>query len=132
MERRARVRTCLLLTLALAGGSCAGATRIEVPSTLPNVTRQDFLTLRWALLREGGTARAVGLAEPSTPIPWDATLDLFGLDGRGRIVSRGTTVVRQDFAPGPTAFEVALVETNRETEFQLHVAHSRQTSRSGD
>ena len=124
--------TYLVLTLALAGGGCAGAPRIDVPSTLPNVTREDFLTLRWALRHEGGKARAVGVAEPSSGIPWDAILDLYGLDGQGRIVSRGSSVVRPGFAPGPTPFEVTLVETSRETEFQVHVAHSRQYSRPGD
>jgi len=74
----------------------------------------------------------VGVAEPSSGIPWDAILDLYGLDGQGRIVSRGSSVVRPGFAPGPTPFEVTLVETSRETEFQVHVAHSRQYSRPGD
>ena len=122
----------LVLTLALAGGGCAGASRIDVPSTLPNVTREDFLTLRWALQREGGTARAVGIAEASSGPGWDAVFDLYGLDRERRIVSRGSSVVRPGFAPGPTAFEVALVETGREAEFQLHVARSRMNSRPGD
>ena len=122
----------LVFASALAGGGCAGASRLEVPSTLPNVTQQDFLTLRWALEREGGTARAVGLAEASTGTGWDAVLDLYGLDREGRIVSRGTRMVRPGFGPGPTAFEVALAETGREAEFQLHVARSRINSRPGD
>ena len=103
----------LVLTLALAGGGCAGAPRIDVPSTLPNVTRVDFLRLPRGLRHEGGTARAVGVTEPSSGGPWDATLDLYGLDGQGRIVSRGSSVVRPGFAPGPTPFEVTLVETSR-------------------
>jgi hypothetical protein len=134
ISRRGRVRgwAGLVLALALAGGGCAEASRIDVPSTLPNLTREDFLTLRWALQREGGTARAVGLAEPSTGTQWDATLDLYGLDGEGRIVSRGSRMVRPGFAPGPTPFEVALAETGREAEFQLHVTRSRMNSRPGD
>jgi len=123
--------TCLALTLALASG-CAAASRIEVPAALPNVTRQDFLTIRWALRHERGTARAVGIAEPSSGVQWDATLALYGLDGQGRIVSRGSIALRPGFASGPTPFEVTLVETSRETEFQLHVARSRQYSRPGD
>jgi hypothetical protein len=103
-----------------------------VPSTLPNVTQQDFLTLRWALQRESGTARAVGVAQASTGTGWDAVLDLYGLDRDGRIVSRGSRVVRPGFGPGPTAFDVALTETGREAEFQLHVARSRLNSRPGD
>jgi hypothetical protein len=122
----------LVLASVLIGGGCAGASRLEVPSTLPNITHQDFLTLRWALQREAGTARAVGIAEASTGTHWDAVLDLYGLDREGRIVSRGSRVVRPDFSPGPTPFEVALAETGREAEFQLHVTRSRLNSRPGD
>lgn len=129
-------RTCgwtgLLLALALGGAGCAGGSRIEVPANLSNVTREDFLTLRWALQREGGTARAVGVAEASTGTSWDAVFDLYGLDRERRIVSRGSSVVRPGFGPGLTPFDVALVETGGETEFQLHVARSRMNSRPGD
>ncbi len=129
---RIRGWTGFALALALASAGCAGASRLEVPSTLPNETRQDFLTLRWALERAGGTARAVGLAEASTGTEWDALLDLYGLDREGRIVSRGSRVVRPGFGPGPTAFEVTLTETGREAEFQLHVTRSRINSRPGN
>jgi hypothetical protein len=107
------------------------AARIEVPPTLPNLTRQDFLTLRWALLRRGGMASAVGVAEASGGAPWDATVTLHGLDGQGQVVSRGTSVVRPGFAPGPTPFEVRLVETGRETEFRLGAIRAQLYSRPG-
>jgi hypothetical protein len=128
-RRRRRWTALALLIGASAAGGCGGAPRIDVPSTLPNVTRQDFLTLRWALSRDGGVARAVGVAESSGSTSWDAVLELYGLDGREQIVSRGTTAVRPGFGPGATSFEVRLVETGRETEFRLVVARSRQSSR---
>jgi hypothetical protein len=110
------------VTLGVAG--CATPRPIDVPSTLPNVTREDFLTPRWALVRQDGMARAAGVAESSGAGQWDATLDLVGLDDAGRPVSRGSTVVRPGFGPGATSFEVTLVETGRETEFRLRVARA--------
>lgn len=121
-------KALLLLVGAMVAGGCAGAPRI-VPSTLPNVTRQDFLTLRWALAREGGIARAVGVAEASASASWDAVVDLYGVDGGGQIVSRGSTAVRPGFSLGAAPFEVRLTETGKEAEFRLVVARSRQSVR---
>lgn len=100
-----------------------------MPSTLPNVTRESFLTLRWTLLRQGGTARAVGLAEASSSGQWDATVDLLGVDDAGRTVSRGSTAVRPGFAPSAIPFEARLVETGRETSFRLVITRAQQYSR---
>jgi hypothetical protein len=130
-RRRWAWKPLLLIGATLAGG-CAGASQIEVPATLPNTTQQDFLTLRWALAREGGVARAVGVAETSGAVSWDAAVDLYGLDAGGRIVSRGWTVVRPSFSQRTAPFEVRAVETGRETEFRLVVVRSRQFSRPGD
>jgi hypothetical protein len=121
----------VLIVAALGAAGCAGAPRIDVPSTLPNVTREGFLTLRWTLLRQSGVARAVGVAEPSGGGQWDAVVDLLGVDAGGRIVSRGSTAVQPGFAPGPTPFEASLVETGRETDFRLVVARAQQYSRPG-
>ena len=128
-RRRWKWTALALLIGATAAGGCGGAPRIDVPSTLPNVTRQDFLTLRWALSREGGIARAVGVAEGSGGTSWDAVLALYGLDGREQIVSQGSASVRPGFGPGATPFEVRLVETGQETEFRLVVDRARQSSR---
>ena len=122
-------RASFLLIVAFGAVACAGARAIDVPSTLPNVTRQEFLTLRWALLRQDGVARAVGLAESTGGGQWDASLDLLGLDGAGQVVSRGSTGLRPGFAPGPVAFEVILTETGRETDFRLRVTRAQQYAR---
>lgn len=131
VRNRRQLEWMTLLLMMVAGG-CASALRIDVPSTLPNVTRQDFLTLRWALAREGGAARAVGVAGASSGASWDAVVDLYGLDGGGRIVSRGSSVVRPGFSSREAPFEVRLVEADRETEFRLVVVRARQSSRPGD
>ena len=49
------------------------------------------------------------------------TLALFGVDANGRIVSRGTTYVRSDFASQATPFAVELTPIGRETRFELRV-----------
>jgi hypothetical protein len=120
----------VLLAALLAAAACATAPRIDVPASLPNVTREGSVTLRWTLLRQDGVARAVGVAEPSGSGRWDATVDLVGVDDAGRVLSRGSTGVRPGFAPSPTPFEASLVETGRETGFRL-VAHVQQYGRPG-
>jgi hypothetical protein len=122
-------RAAFLLIVALGAGACAGARAIDVPSALPNVTRHDFLTLRWALLRQDGVARAVGFAESTGGGRWDASVDLLGLDGAGQVVSRGSTALQPGFAPGPLAFEMTLAETGRETDFRLRVTRAQQYAR---
>src|SRR5262245_8478898 len=104
-NRRRSMWRSLLLVGALVAGGCGTAPHIEVPSTLPNVTRERFLTLRWTLVREDRAARAVGVAE--TPRGgWDAVLELHGVDSRGQVVSRGSAALRPGFSPGSTPFEV--------------------------
>jgi hypothetical protein len=125
------VRAAILLVAAVGVAGCAGAAPVEVPSSLPNVTRQDFVTLRWTLLREGGVARAVGVAESSGAGQWDAVVELRGVDDAGRTVSRGSTMVRPGFARGPASFEATVAETGRETAFRLHVIQAQQYSRPG-
>jgi hypothetical protein len=128
---RAVGRTPVLLLVALlVAAGCATPSGIDVPASLPNVTREGSLTLRWALLRQDGVARAAGVAESSSSGQWDATVDLVGVDDADRIVSRGSTAVRPGFAPRPIPFEATLVETGRETGFRL-VARVQQYSRPG-
>jgi hypothetical protein len=125
-------RLGLLVAGALvAAGGCAPQPRIVVPSTLPNTTREQFLTLRWALVREGGTVRAVGMAEPSGGLEWDATLELEGVDAQGRGLSQASSGVRSGFTGGPVAFQVDLVPKGGETEFRLRVVDARMFQRSG-
>lgn len=118
----------LLAAALLATGCLAGCTvpaGIQVPPELPNTTQEQFLTLRWALVREAGRVRAVGTAQSSMNIGWDANLELLGLDAQGRVVSQNSTVVRSGFGPSPTAFEVALVPRGGEAAFRLHVLWAR-------
>jgi hypothetical protein len=118
-----------LLAAVLLASGCAAPARIEVPPELPNTTAEQFLTLRWALVREDRMVRAVGTAQSSSGIEWDATLELLGLDAQGRVVSQNSSVVRSGFGIGPTAFEVALVPRGGETAFRLRVLRARQHER---
>jgi hypothetical protein len=119
------------LAAALVAAGCAALPRIEVPSALPNTIQEQSLTLRWALVRSDRTVRAVGLAGASGGGQWDATVALEGVDGQGRVASRGSSIVRPGFGPGPTAFEVELVPRGGETEFRLRVLRLHQYARPG-
>ncbi len=114
-----------LLGAVLLASACAAPSRIEVPPELPNTTQEQFLTLRWALVREAGRVRALGMAQSSMGIEWDAALELLGLDAQGRVVSQTSSVVRSGFGAAATAFEVALVPRGGEAAFRLHVLWAR-------
>jgi hypothetical protein len=124
-SRRAPSPLFRLLAIVLLASDCAVPARLEVPPDLPNTTYEQFLTLRWALLPEERRVRAVGTAQSSMGIEWDAALELLGLDAGGRVVSQNSTVVRSGFGTGPTAFEVTLVPRGEETTFHLHVLYAR-------
>jgi hypothetical protein len=69
-----------VLVAMLVAGGCASVPRAEILAALPNTTEEQFLTLRWALIREAGAVRAVG--ERSRP----------SSSGTRRSRSRGWTV----------------------------------------
>ena len=48
---------------------------------------------------------------------------------QGRVVSRGSGIIRPGFGSGPTAFEVDLAPTGGETEFRLRVVRLQQYAR---
>jgi hypothetical protein len=104
---------------ALAG--CAAPARTAVPADLPYTAREQAFELRWALQREAGAVRAIGLARTLANQEAQLTLGLFGLDGTGRIVSRASDVVRFRFARDDAPFAVALRPTGQETRFELHI-----------
>jgi hypothetical protein len=120
-----------LLAAVLLASGCAVPARIEVPPALPNTTQAQFLTLRWALVREETRVRAGGLAESAAGSRWDATVALEGVDGGGRVVSRSSSVIRPGFGAQPTAFEVELAPGGGEAEFRLRVVRAEQFSRPG-
>jgi hypothetical protein len=117
---RLAIAGCLALAVAALVG-CASSTRVAVPAELPHTAREQGFEFRWALERDPGTIRAVGLARSLAHLEAQFTLALFGLDGAGRIASRGTTVVRFGFARDPAPFVVALHPTGREASFELRI-----------
>jgi hypothetical protein len=114
--------------LTLGTGACAVGSHasIALPADLPNRTDHGQFRLRWALVREPTTVRAVGLMEsPTRPVPW-ATLALFGVDRDGRVVSRGEDEVRAGFGYTSLPFEIVLRPTGREERFELVVVHAQE------
>jgi hypothetical protein len=109
------------LAAALAAG-CTAPSRIAVPADLPETTREDTFEMRWALQREGGVVRAVGLARSLAGRETSLTLGLFGVDREGRVASRSSTPVRFRFdIQEPAPFEMTLRPTGTEVRFELHV-----------
>ena len=117
---RGSAATGWMLAVMLVAGGCGALPRVEVPAALPNTTEEQFVTLRWALVREAGTVRAVGRAE-SAVVQWDARVALEGVDGQGAVLSRGVTVIRPGFGPGGTPFEAELIPQGGEAEYRLRV-----------
>lgn len=121
---RATGRLAILAILSLAGAAlagCAGPTRPAVPAELPHLAREQGFELRWALERDAGAVRAIGLARTLAHLEAQLTVALFGVDAGGRIASRGTTVVRFGFAREPAPFAVELRPTGREATFELRI-----------
>jgi hypothetical protein len=119
-----------LLAAVLLMSGCAVSAGIQVPPDLPNTTVEQFLTLRWTLVREDGRVRAVGTAQSSMGgIEWDATLELLSFDAQGLVVNQNSAFVRAGFGAGPTAFEVPLATRGGEATFRLHVVSARQYER---
>lgn len=117
---RAPVLLVLGLTLGLLGlGTGATGAPLAIPSDLPNRTDQGEFHFRWALVREPGVVRAVGLAEAPTRVVAWARVALFGVDRNGRVVSRGDTEIPGGFGRTALPFEVSLHPTGREDRFDL-------------
>jgi hypothetical protein len=115
-----RVLPAVALLLASLAG-CAPGARIDLPPDLPLRTNDQFFAFQWALQREPTVVRAVGRVRPSFDTEARLTLGLFGVDADGRILSRGTTYVRSDFAAEATPFAVELTPTGGEARFELRV-----------
>lgn len=114
----------LVLPLLLVG--CAGTARLDRPADFPNhASEHPFFDLHWRLDRDAGKVRAVGLVEAARVDGiYDVTVELRGLDGAGRVVSRGLgrTYGRKPLLRWQTQpFAVSLRPTGREVRFDLEV-----------
>lgn len=105
--------------LLLGAATGAASAPLAIPSDLPNRTDQGEFHFRWALVREPGVVRAVGLAEAPTRVVAWARVALFGVDRHGRVVSRGDTEIPGGFGRTALPFEVSLSPTGREDRFDL-------------
>jgi hypothetical protein len=121
VQHRAPRLASILAILAVALGCAAPAPPLQIPAELPLVTNEQLFEFRWALQRDASRARAVGLVTPSFDTEFSMTLGFYGVDAGGRIVSRGTTYVRSNFATRSTPFSVDLTPTGREERFELRI-----------
>jgi hypothetical protein len=113
----------VLLTGAAAGAASAP---FPIPSDLPNRTDQGEFHFRWALIREPGSVRAVGLADtPNRVVTW-ARVALFGVDRSGRVVSRGDSEIPGGFGRTTLPFQVSLRPTGREEQFDLVLLYANE------
>jgi hypothetical protein len=119
--RGTRARLGLAIAAALLGGCAIAGAPEPVPANLPFETHDRGFALRWALEQGPSEARAAGVVTTWTDREFHLTLGLFGLDGAGRIVSRGTTDVQSRFARGPLPFTIRLRPTGREARYEVRV-----------
>ena len=115
-RRRAAILLPLVAALSLAAG-CAAPAPIVVPAQLPLYTEDGFFDIRWAVEADGSAYRAVGLVSASVANEFNATLDVYGVDAAGDIVTRGRTFLRSTPSRGPVPFSVTLTASGREARF---------------
>jgi len=109
----------LVLLLLLVG--CAAPAPSARSADFPVQSADQFFYFRWALERDGGIVRAVGLVESRVSTFSELTLVLFGLDKSGRVVSRGFGYVTPGFRREAQPFTVDLRPGGQEDRFELKV-----------
>jgi len=112
-----------LWVLVLGTAAWAASSSIVIPADLPNRSDLGDVRLRWALIQDPGTVRAVGVAESPNRVVSRTTLELFGADREGRVVSQGQGDIQGGFGSTSGPFDVALRPTGREARFELVLVH---------
>lgn len=117
----------LLVPLLVLLVGCAGPGLLTArPADFPNhASDHPFFDLHWRLERDEHRVHALGLVEASRVDGiLEVTLELRGLDGDGRVVSRGRgrTYGQRPFLRWQTQpFAVSLRPTGQEVRFELEV-----------
>jgi hypothetical protein len=111
---RAAVAGLLLLAACAAPGPTPRA------EDFPFHDLQQGFALHWRIERGEREVTALGLLDPGI-LPFQyALLGLFGLDGQGRTVTRGTeTVSPWGLSPAPTPFAVRAQSAGGEASFRV-------------
>jgi hypothetical protein len=113
-----------LLLAVLAG--CAASTPALRPADLPEHAVESPIVLHWRIDRGPDRATAVGLVEiPLNPDRVEmVTVELHGIDGQGRVVSRARELIlpRSFTGAEPWPFRVSLRPTGTEQRFAVRVA----------
>jgi len=102
--------------------ACAAQPPITLPPALPFRAYDQGFELQWAIERSSDVVRAVGTASISRTTVTMVTLNFFGLDADGGIVSRGIALVHGPFGDRPQPFATQLRPDGREVRFELRVA----------
>jgi hypothetical protein len=114
-------RLVLFGMIGLAG--CAAGTPQPRPEDFPLHERYQIFVLDYRIDQHPDRVEAVGLiASRTTPTFRFAVVDLYGVTGEGRVVSRGSDVINGTFG-GPQLFSVKLTPTGREVRYQLQVGN---------
>jgi hypothetical protein len=111
----------VILGSVLAAGCAGVGASIQIPADLPNSTNDQEFSVRWALETTPARVRAAGYVDTSMGQLPAVQVDLFGVDARGRVASRGSTSVPAPFTTGAAPFEVFLRPTGREVRYEVRV-----------
>jgi hypothetical protein len=118
-------RLPLVLLLAVLAG-CAASQSALKPADLPEHAVESPILLHWRIDREPDRGTAVGLVEiPHNPDRVEMVmLELQGIDGQGRVVSRTRELVLPHTftAAEPWPFRISLRPTGTEQRFTVRVA----------
>jgi hypothetical protein len=106
--------------------ACAGAPPAPTPGELPlRASDQPPFVVSWRLTEAPGDVRAVGVLDVDGYVDRlaDATVELVGLDGEGRVVSRGIDLLWPRGFAGDAVwpFRIRLAPTGREARYAVRV-----------
>ena len=115
----------VLVSLAALLGCAAQPAGPAVPANLPLKASDQGYDFQYAIQRggKGSVVRAVGTVRyVGTDVPFSVTLELFGLNSSGTVVSRGQTEVEWTFdTSAAQPFRIRLTPTGTETRYAIRV-----------
>jgi hypothetical protein len=122
-----RARRLVLGILAPLLAACAAASAAPVPADLPlRASDQRPFVVSWSLAEAPGSVSAAGILDIDGYVDRleDATVELVGLDGGGRVVSRDSTrLIPRAFAGDRLwPFRLRLTPAGGEVRFAVRVA----------
>ena len=115
-------RFVVLLSVIVLTACAAGAPQPR-PEDFPLHERDQMFTLDYRIDRQPDRVEAVGLITSRTTASFRfATVNLFGVDANGRVVSRDAYTVNGTFG-GPQSFSLALKPIGAEVKYLVQVGN---------